>query len=271
MSKRKLSLWEWNWLAKHGMGEIDIDEYGEMPVEYITGFCEFLGREFRINKHTLIPRIETEELVKLALKIYPKRKKLIVADVGAGSGCIGISLYLELKKIGMKSEVYLSDISGEALKVARENIEKLISQKGGSSEESPLEATLEARVHILESDLMEDYPKSLKFDLIAANLPYIPSARIKTLQSSVKDYEPRSALDGGENGLILIKRLIEQLPGRLNKNGVAILEIDETHQLSDFYELLSLRGASGERRGNLLGEIKKDQFNKNRFLIIVRN
>lgn len=248
MNKRKLWLWERNWLMKHEMGEIDIDEYGEIPVEYITGFCQFYGHEFVINKNTLISRIETEELMEIALKICPKKKKILIADVGTGNGCIGISLFLELKKLGIGSEAYLSDISEEALEVARENIVRLISQKGGSLEETPHEA----KVCLIKSDLMSDYPKNLKFDLIVANLPYIPSARMEKLPESVKNYEPRLALDGGKDGLVLIKKLLKQLPQRLDKNGVAILEIDETHRLEDFR----------------VGEIKKDQFGKNRFLVL---
>lgn len=272
MNRRKLYVWERNWLMKHGKGEINIAEYGEMPVEYITGVCEFLGREFKVNESVLIPRVETEELVKLALKIYPKRKELMVADIGAGSGCIGISLYLELKEIGVKSEVYLSDISRKALEIAEENICSLknlfaahrplrgafpLSPGYGRAGLPLFQLRRNINIRLLKSDLMDDYPRGLKFDLIVANLPYISSAKMDGLPESVRDYEPRLALDGGVDGLFLIKKLINQLPKRLKSGGIAIMEIDEDHNLADFNKL-----KWGKMR------IEKDRFGKNRYLII---
>lgn len=293
---RTLLPWEVNHLLKYHRYPIDIEKYGETPVEYITGHAEFCGRDFIVNSHVLIPRIETEELVKMAASVIVlqsriplrgtsarKPSALTICDIGTGSGCIGLSIALALEKQGIPTELYLSDISDDALSVARENT-KILAQKVRPFKVSPIKSSLRAPsevegrgnltgVTILKSDLFDSYPADLKFDLITANLPYIPTARLKTLAPSVKDYEPLSALDGGPAGLTLIKKLLLQLPSRLKDNGIAILEVDETHGLKDFKNCLSLSCKAGSRsagrlRGNLSFEIKKDQFGKKRFVVV---
>lgn len=252
---RKLSPQEINHLLEHHLYPINIKKYDETPVEYITGHAEFFGRDFLVDKHTLIPRIETEELVSLALaQLLPFTNyhlPITICDIGTGSGCIGLSIALELEKQGIPAELYLSDISADTLSVAKQNTEHLLRKVGPSGKDRPLEAQL------FKSDLFDSYPINLKFDLITANLPYIPTARLKALAPSVKNYEPLSALDGGPDGLTLIKRLLHQLPSRLKDNGVAILEVDETHKLEDFKEFIDLKI-----------ELKKDQFGKKRFVVI---
>ena len=111
----------------------------------------------------------------------------------------------------------------------------------------------------LKSDLFDSYPRSLKFDLIIANLPYIPSDRISKLSASVKNFEPYLALNGGSDGLKLINKLIAQSQSRLKSKGVLLLEIDETHKIKDF-----------PLPKNFRAEILTDSFGKNRFLRLGR-
>lgn len=248
---RVLTPLEQNHLRKHCFDPSAIGAFGEIPVEYITGYAQFYGREFLVNQSVLIPRIETEELVRAAINICKKivsalhKPQIIsISDVGTGSGCIGITLFLKLKRLGIDSTVYLSDISEQALKVARENIKRLIPKNE------------QGRIVPLESDLFSTYPKDLSFDVIVANLPYIPSARIQSLPESVKSFEPLSAIDGGPKGLSLIKKLMKKAKNRLSLNGVLALEIDETHvkhDVEDSYWQIQLR---------------KDKFEKNRFLFL---
>ncbi|MEK7111641.1 MAG: peptide chain release factor N(5)-glutamine methyltransferase, partial [Patescibacteria group bacterium] len=136
--------------------------------------------------------------------------------------------------------------SEEALEIAKKNISGLIKGQAFSKRPGLL---------WLKSDLLTGYPKKSKFDLIVANLPYIPSARIPKLPESVKGFEPHLALDGGSDGLKLINKLIAQSKTRLKPNGALLLEVDETHALSDFKIPQCFRA-----------EILKDQFGKRRFV-----
>ena len=122
---RKLSPYEKTHLQRFGKGDIDIADYGEMPVEYITGKVEFGEQVFEVNKNVLIPRVETEEFVNLALEKIEK-EEVTIADVGCGSGAIGISVWLELQKKTVATQMYLSDISAEAIKVTKRNVSNLI-------------------------------------------------------------------------------------------------------------------------------------------------
>ncbi len=243
--KRLLSPYELNHLRRHGIDPEKIDEYGQMPVEYITGYAEIYRREFVVNQHVLIPRVEEEDLIHLALEQCPKIDSLVIADIGTGSGCLGISLFLELKKQGRQSRVYLSDISDQALDIARVNIERLIK---GRDRES---------ISVVRSDLFAAYPSGLQFDLIVANLPYIPSRSIASLDLSVRDYEPRLALDGGPDGLAVIKKFLEQVLHRMRKRGKIVIEVNETHQPNQLKIL-----------EKYVTEIHEDQFGKQRFWVI---
>ncbi len=234
---RKWLPYELNHLIKYGFPIDNLEQYGERPVEYITGHATFYGLDFLVTPDTLIPRIETEEIVAMA-------KGFRIADMACGSGCLGISVAKKLEEAGEQFEMVLSDISELALAVAKKNAQKLLSEP--------------SRLTFIESDLFDSYPEG-KFNLVLANLPYIPTARLVKLDKSVTEFEPLFALDGGSDGLTLIKRLLRQLPDFMETDGLAILEIDETHKLSDFSEFIEFQF-----------EIKKDQFGKNRFLLIKR-
>lgn len=222
---RKLSTYEQTHLARFDKSDIDIDQYGEMPVEYITGKVEFCDKIFSVNQDVLIPRIETEELINIAFEKTQQlshhlpptaHRSLLIADVGCGCGAIGICLADRCLTADIPFELYMSDVSAPAIEVAKQNSNQLLPTK-------------QDHFHIFTSNLLDGYPQDKKFDLLIANLPYIPSARIDSLESSVKDFEPHLALDGGEQGLTLVSKFAQQAKDIMPANGMIILEIDYTH------------------------------------------
>lgn len=234
---RKWSPYEINELIKYKIPESSWESFGEMPVEYITGHCDFHGLDIKVTKDTLIPRIESIDMIKLAEEKLKGKTKLSVADVGTGSGALAILLATRLPI----DFLVMSDISSEALEIAKENVARLIPND---------------KPKIFVSDLMNEYGEE-KFDLIMANLPYIPSFRVKGLPLSVVDYEPHIALDGGDEGLGLIKKFLPQTKEKLKRGGIIILEIDYAHVLEDF------QGFDFE-----LVEVVKDEFCQRRFVIL---
>ena len=169
-----------------------------MPVAYILGKRGFFDRDFRLNSHVLIPRPETEHLVEAALAWAQGRGKLRIIDVGTGSGVIALSIAARLPE----SHIIASDVSAAALLVARENGAELTN------------------VTYLQSDLLAGVVG--EFDIICANLPYIATAEMNLLE--VAKFEPHVALDGGSDGLVLIRRLLEQAPAQLCTPGLLLLE-----------------------------------------------
>ena len=173
------------------------------PIAYILGEKEFWSKIFYVNTSTLIPRPETELLVDKILKIY-KEKKISILDIGTGSGCIIISLLSGLKNsngIGI-------DISKNAIFTAKKNAIKY---------------KLTKRVKFFNKSFNNIFSK--KFDLIVSNPPYIDSKSIKNLSDDIKRYEPRIALDGGNDGLDLIKKVIYKSKNILKIKGMLALEI----------------------------------------------
>lgn len=246
-NKRILSPREQTHLARFSIPQVKWDQIGEQPVEYVTGKAEFYGQVFSVNENVLIPRVETEELVDLVLSTirdeYPAHEKLIIADVGCGSGAIGLSLAKVLGKLRPGTQLYLSDYSAQAVEVAKKNSQLLLS-----SEENQ-------KIEFLTSDLLINYPPVI-FDVVVANLPYIPSERVSYLDESVKDFEPHLALKGGPEGLTLIYRLLDQIDRFLSPTGWLFLEIDHTHSLDDFRQY----------KKDWKIELFKDEFGQNRFL-----
>lgn len=180
------------------------------PLPYVLGEQEFYGLPFKVTPAVLIPRPETELLVEQAivwLNHHPER--CLAADVGTGSGCIAISLAHHIPDL----IVLAVDRSRPALEVARENLRRL---------------RLSQRVHLLQADLLS--PINASFDVICANLPYIPTARLAELK--VAQHEPHTALDGGPAGLDLIQRLLEQAPHRLAPGGLLLAEMDVSQALT---------------------------------------
>ena len=173
------------------------------PVAYLIGEKEFWSKKFFVNKDTLIPRPETELLVEKLVTIY-KKKRVVILDIGTGTGCIIISLLSELKN----SAGMAVDISSKALLMARKNA---------------LRFKLSDRIKFLNQHFEDIHSK--KFDLIVSNPPYISRNEIKNLSDDIKKFEPRMALDGGNDGLDLIKKVIYKSKEILKINGMLALEI----------------------------------------------
>ena len=173
------------------------------PIAYILEEKEFWSKQFTVNKNTLIPRPETELLVDKILKLY-KEKKISILDIGTGSGCIILSLLSTLK---LSTGIGI-DISKNAIEIAKKNAAK---------------HNLSNRVRFFIKSCISVYGK--KFDLIVSNPPYIEKKDIKNLSKDIKMYEPKLALDGGNDGLDLIKKVIYKSKSILKINGMLALEI----------------------------------------------
>ena len=168
------------------------------PVQYITGKAYFYGYTFFVNESVLIPRFDTEVLVENAIKAFHGDR---ILDMCTGSGCIAITLALETG-----ANVCAADISPDALEVADYNAH-----------------ALNADVRFVESDLFENITDT--YDMIVSNPPYIRSNIIETLDEEVKSWEPRLALDGGDDGLNFYRKITKDSTKALNDNGILIFEI----------------------------------------------
>jgi release factor glutamine methyltransferase len=180
------------------------------PAAYILGHCEFYGIDLLLDCHTFIPRPETELLVEqaveLAHRISQPGKGITIADVGTGCGAIAVSLAMALPQ----AQIYATDISARALQVAEMNCQR---------------HAVSSHVELLQGNLLE--PLSQPVDMIVANLPYIKDCEFKDLSPEIIDFEPTSALAGGLNGLDEIQRMLEQMPGKLSREGSFLLEIGQ--------------------------------------------
>ncbi len=160
------------------------------PIATIVGHKEFWSREFQVTPGVLVPRPDTETLILAALEVIPEGEaKLFVADVGSGSGCIGLTLALERPQV----RLFSLDASPQALACTRSNVEAL---------------DLQDRVAVLRSDLLSAVPPERPLDVVVSNPPYIASKDIADLAPEVRDHEPRVALDGGPDGLDFYRRLV---------------------------------------------------------------
>ena len=185
--------------------EVQYKEYLEtranhIPLQHITGVQEFMGYEFNVNEHVLVPRQDTEVLVEEALIVI--KPDMEVLDMCTGSGCIIISLMKFAKQISGTAV----DISEEALKVAKSNADKL-----------------DAAVEFIRSDLFEEVKG--QYDLIVSNPPYIRTAVIEELKEEVKFHDPFLALDGKEDGLFFYRKIVKDSLNYLKPNGRLYFEI----------------------------------------------
>ena len=173
------------------------------PLQHVLGTAEFHGRTFACDKRALVPRPETEQLVELALEMAKDKPAATILDIGTGSGVIALTIALELPS----ATLHATDLSPDALALAAENAAR---------------HALTDRLVFHQADLLP--PDDARFDLIIANLPYIPAEEIAALSPEVR-HDPASALDGGADGLDLIRRLIDTAPDRLAPSGALLLEI----------------------------------------------
>ena len=213
------------------------------PMQYILGYEWFYGRAFDVNSDVLIPRPETEELVSNVLiyvdEMREQKEKLTLIDVGCGSGAIGISLKLEEPSL----EVYASDISEEALVVARGNATKL-----------------GAEMEFYQGSMLDPYvERNMKVDLLVCNPPYIRSDA--AMEASVVDYEPNVALFGGEDGLYFYRLVFDHCEKILNPNSVMAFEIGYDQKEALLKEVST-------RFPNAKSEVLKDMYGKDRMLIV---
>ena len=178
------------------------------PVAYILGDQEFYGHLFKVSPAVLIPRPETEHLVEKAID-WCRAKQLDapkVLDLCTGSGCVGLTVALEIPG----AEVTLSELSSEAKSVAEQNCN---------------DHGLQDRVQVLEGDLFESVLDGQRFDLILANPPYVEESYMDQMQKDVRDYEPHLALFAPEDGLSLVRRIIMESPAYLKPGALLALEI----------------------------------------------
>jgi release factor glutamine methyltransferase len=177
-----------------------------LPAQYITGHQEFWGLDFVVSPAVLIPRPETEHLVETVLELARGTERPKLVDIGTGSGCVALALAHELKDV----EAYAVDVSAEALALARANAARL---------------GLDGRVLFLQSNVLEALAGVHDFDFVVSNPPYVGFGEADKVQKSVRDFEPRVAVFAGEQGLDVIRRLIEQAHRALKPGGWLALEI----------------------------------------------
>lgn len=225
--ERMLSAAEWgrfrNWTERRGSRE---------PLQYITGAVEFFGLELNAAPAVLIPRPETEGLVERVLGWRTRWEAPLIVDVGTGSGAIAVALAVHWPR----ARVVGIDLSGSALRVAERNVRR---------------HGLEGRVDLIRGDLLAPLTaKHAEVDIIVANPPYVPSAEVAGLQPEVSRFEPRLALDGGEDGLAIYRRLFAQLPQVLSRPGAVAVEVG-AGQAVQVRSLLEAALAAGRAGGTL--------------------
>ncbi len=180
------------------------------PTAYITGQREFMSLPFSVDERVLIPRSDTEALVEESIRLLRGYKgEVRVLDVGTGSGAIAVSI----AKYVPNATVWGVDISREALEVAENNA---------------ILNGVEARVVLIHGHLLEEV--SGPFELIVANLPYIPSEKISHLPPEIRDFEPRLALDGGVGGLVFYQEMLPRAFEHLTEFGFLLLEVGDSTQ-----------------------------------------
>jgi release factor glutamine methyltransferase len=220
------------------------------PLQYLVGQAEFMGRVFQVNPTVLIPRPETETLVKITLKKIKNLEKISILDLGTGSGNIIISLALSLKH-PEKIEFIASDISKSALEVARRNAE--FYQLG-------------KRIRFFAGSLfkpLRSFLKERKLGVIISNPPYVAREEYEYLPPRVKNYEPRIALDGGERGVFFLEKIIKEAPLYLLSKGYLILEFDPRQK-----SFLTSKIRENKLFSKL--EIAKDENGKERVIVATR-
>lgn len=202
-----------NDLLAHGEREVETAQYEaylsltgrraqHIPLQQLLGMQDFMGLSFVVNEHVLVPRQDTETLVEEVLRNLHDGMRIL--DLCTGSGCILLSLL----HYSNDCEGVGTDLSAEALAVARENAGRLLP---------------DAKVSLLQGDLFE--PVEGRFEIIVSNPPYIETDVIETLSPEVRDHEPRMALDGGADGLMFYRRILEQAEQYLVTDGMLFFEI----------------------------------------------
>ena len=197
------------------LSEVEMQKYREHikrrgsfePLQYITGQVEFFGLELKVNPSVLIPRPETELLVENILNQFPKEKKLIILDIGCGSGNIAIALAVHLPE----TKIVATDVSAEALKVAEENSERY----------KVSERIKFVKHNILKNDL-NNFPI---FDIVVSNPPYVSKESYSSLQKEIKDFEPGIAVTDESDGYSFYRTISEKAYAKLKEDGKLFFEV----------------------------------------------
>lgn len=206
------------------------------PIAYILGEKEFYSRSFLVTPHVLIPRPETEVLVEEALKVLKEIDTPLVADAGTGSGCIAVTVACEYEN----ANVIATDISNEALSIARENAKRY---------------SVDERISFVHADFLNSL-KEESFDAVLSNPPYVATSDFQNLQMDVREFEPALALLGGEDGLDCVRKIAYEAGNVLKSGGWCIVEIGEGQskeavEIFDkigFEEISTLKDLSGIER-----------------------
>ncbi|MFB3895864.1 MAG: peptide chain release factor N(5)-glutamine methyltransferase [bacterium] len=208
------------YLLVHGEKKINADQWSVFqklvarrekhePVAYLIGHKEFMGLDFLVTPDVLIPRPETEIIVETAINLAGKMQQPKILDIGCGSGCIVISLAKHIQTV----KCYTTDISQRAITIAQQNETRILGNN---------------QIQFIEKDLFPEISElETKFDIIVSNPPYITESELASLASDIRDYEPQRALNGGVDGLTIIRKIIKEAPRYLNNDGYLILEIGD--------------------------------------------
>ncbi|MBK9099710.1 MAG: peptide chain release factor N(5)-glutamine methyltransferase [bacterium] len=209
------------------LAEEELNKYRELikrragfePLQYITGTVEFYGLELKINPSVLIPRPETELLVENILNIFSKEADLNILDIGTGSGNIPITLAYHLPK----AQIIATDINAEALILAKENASKY---------------NLSDRIRFMQHDILkEDMDKFPEFDLVVSNPPYVSLESFSSLQKEIKDYEPKTAVTDGSDGLSFYRVIVQKASPKIKEGGKLFFEMAQG-QYDDVKDLM---------------------------------
>ena len=210
----------------------------EIPIQYILGETEFYGYPFIVNRHTLIPRPETEELVAWILDSAAKNTKIQIMDIGTGTGCIPITLAKNLPK----ANLFAIDISREALKIATKNAQQH-----------------EVKIQFIEKNILEITNLPQKFDIIVSNPPYVRKLEKIEIKNNVLEHEPHIALFvEDDNPLLFYDKIADLSKEHLTKNGLLFFEINQ-YLGTETVEMLHKKGFK-----NI--ELRKDIFGKDRMI-----
>jgi release factor glutamine methyltransferase len=208
------------------------------PVAWIIGSKGFYEHEFIVKPNLLCPRPDTETLVQTTLELIPEDKEYFIADIGCGTGCIGLSILLARPK----SKLYAVDISQAAIDCTKENVQKF---------------SLSERVAVLRGEYLNPIPKNRSIDILVSNPPYIPSKDIDDLQPEVSQHEPRIALDGGTDGLSVYNILIPKAAERVRVAVAVEVGFDQASQVAEIMTRSGLRDIN----------IQKDLSGTNRVVV----
>ena len=192
------------------------------PIAYIVGNREFMGLDFYVQEGVLIPRPDTEILVEEVIEIGNNKGEIEILDIGTGSGAITVSLAKYLDNANLTSV----DISDIALEVGKKNA---------------ISNNVDNKIEFIKSNLFTEIDKDKKFDVIVSNPPYIRKKDVQNLESQVKDFEPYTALEGGEDGLDFYRKITEQAKLYLKENGVLAYEVGHD-QSEDVSKLMKING-----------------------------